>query len=86
VWPERRFPLEDLLRSVGKEIDELAGQRAMIAETPTGLTAYIDVAGKPVRRAYSHAELEARAAEARAARSKSSSPGPDRATREKGGS
>lgn len=68
-WATRSFPLQDLLRIVGQELDELEGQRMVIAETQGGLKAYAEVAGKPLQREYSHADLRTRAAQARRARS-----------------
>jgi len=70
---DRPIPLQELLRMIGKELDELDARHLVIAETPTGFMASIEVAGEPVRRHYTSAEIAARAEQSRRRRGKETS-------------
>ena len=61
----RQYPLQDLLRTIGREMDELRGQDVTIAETPNGFAVCLRVQGQTVRYEYTRADLEARAAQSR---------------------
>jgi hypothetical protein len=57
----RAYPLEDLLRIIGKELDEMDARGTVITETSTGFTASGDIGGELTRREYTHSELASRA-------------------------
>jgi hypothetical protein len=55
-----QYPLQDFLRTIGREMEALHGQGVVITETPTGFIVSIGMDGHCVRREYTHADLEAR--------------------------
>jgi hypothetical protein len=61
----RAYPLPELLRTIGQELEESGAQRTMIVETPSGFVTSADIDGGVVRQTYTHAELFARDAERR---------------------